>query len=259
MTPARCRYRASGFARFFVARERVFVQLSVPSVPFDISVGERGIAFVVSEALQGADLNGDGLLSPLLFFFDREERTVHGPLAIAVPSDCPEMTCVPDSSFVRLGPKWLVFDAFGQAARSGRPFVGSFVADALRLPELKGHFLCTGPGGLPPGIGLVRAAASFSDSLIPCILHENGAQTTLNTDFDLNGDGDFDDAFLGGESAENTGARAVVCLGEGYAPDNAERLVLIRDASSRQRSWRRRSLRDVRAARVGQHAGHESR
>ena len=196
-----------GFARFFVARERVFVQLSVPSVPFDISVGERGIAFVVSEALQGADLNGDGLLSPLLFFFDREERTVHGPLAIAVPSDCPEMTCVPDSSFVHLGPKWLVFDAFGQAARSGRPFVGSFVADALRLPELKGHFLCTGPGGLPPGIGLVRAAASFSDSLIPCILHENGAQTTLNTDFDLNGDGDFDDAFLGGESAENTVTR----------------------------------------------------
>ncbi len=181
--PRLTRLRALGQSTFFVTRDGEAGLLPLPSLPFDLSASTLGLAFVVREDQQGVDLDGNDLRGPAVLFFDSRRRHVR---PVPLPS-----AIVPRDGFVRLGTKWLVFDAI---VASDVLSLAGIALDPLALPRVSGCFLCRhGVDG--------SAAASFSDTLVPCVESEARVPPyptlpEVIPAHDLNGDGDTDDFVL---------------------------------------------------------------
>src|SRR5262249_1912954 len=141
-------------------------QTTIPQVPIDLAVTEDWITFAFDEVAFGADVNGDGTLDGALVLY----HVTTGDLFIVSRGIA--------NGLIQMTSRWLYFQAF----RGDRLSIG--VLD-LNDPFAPSHFICDEPDGAAfPVLGM-------SDSVIPCLLYEQGLSQTAPRD--LNGDGDAND------------------------------------------------------------------
>jgi hypothetical protein len=142
---------------------------AIPQVPLDLAATENWVAFVFDEAAQGVDINGDGTLDGALLLYH------------VTTNDLFIVSQALAQGLIQMTSRWLYFQAF----RGDRLSIG--VLD-LNDPSAPSHFICDEPDGA------AFAVFGMSDSVIPCLMYEQGLSQTHPQD--LNGDGDTDDLVM---------------------------------------------------------------
>ena len=144
-------------------------QTAIPQVPVDLAVAENWIAFGFDEAARGIDVNGDGTLDGALLLY----KVSSGELRIVSRAIA--------QGLIQITSRFLYFQAF----RGDRLSIGLL---DLNDPGAPSHFICDEPDGAAfPVFGM-------SDSVIPCLMYEQGLSQTAPRD--LNGDGDMNDLVM---------------------------------------------------------------